>query len=68
LIVATAITALGAVRQSKSHIKATIGIGNTVKVVNTVVNVVGKIADWAEKPLTLPDVAECATQIRKAVN
>lgn len=63
LIVASAITALGAVRQSRSHIKATIGIGNGVDMVKTVVDVVGKIAEWADKPIQLPDVDACAEQL-----
>lgn len=67
LVVASAITALGAVRQAKSHVKATIGIGNSVEAVKAVVKAVGKIANWADKSLTLPDVDDCAAQIQQAL-
>jgi hypothetical protein len=44
-------------------VKATIGIGNDVKVVNAVVNVVLAIAEWAGKSIQIPDVDECAEQV-----
>lgn len=52
-------------RQTKSHIKATIGIGNRVDTVKLVLGVVAKIADWAGKSLNLPDVDDCARQIQE---
>jgi hypothetical protein len=64
LILVAAITGLGAVRQTKSHVKATIGIGNKVDTVKAVLDVVVKIAEWAGRPLTtVPDVDDCARQI-----
>lgn len=67
LIVATSIMALGATRQTKSHVKATLGIGNTVKCVQTVVEAVCKIAEWADRPTTPVDVKELALQIEAAL-
>lgn len=43
--------------------KATIGLGNGIDMVKTVVDVVGKIAEWADKPIQLPDVDACAEQV-----
>jgi len=69
LILLSAITGLGAVRQTKSHVKATIGIGNRVDTVKNVLRVVAKIADWAGIPLNiLPDVDDCARQIQESLN
>ncbi|KAH8698728.1 hypothetical protein BGW36DRAFT_426420 [Talaromyces proteolyticus] len=65
LIVASAIIALGAARQSKSHVKATLGIGNSVNDVKRVVAVVNKIGQWAGKDLILPDVDNCAQQFQR---
>ncbi|KAJ4194436.1 hypothetical protein NW759_016531 [Fusarium solani] len=67
LIVATAIMALGATRQTKSHIKATLGIGNSVGCVKTVVGVVSRIADWADRPIGAFDVDDLSQQILKAL-
>jgi hypothetical protein len=50
LIVCTAIMALGATRQTKSHIKATLGLGNSVKCLKMVVTVVSEILAWADRP------------------
>ena len=63
LILASAIIALGAARQARSHVKATIGIGNDVKTVKAVVEVVLKIAEWAGKPIQIPDVDNSAKQV-----
>ncbi|KAL2783612.1 hypothetical protein BJX66DRAFT_318205 [Aspergillus keveii] len=69
LILVAAITALGAVRQTKSHVKATIGIGNKVDTVKAVLDVVLKIAEWAGRPLTtVPNVDDCARQIQQSLN
>ncbi|KAJ6071581.1 hypothetical protein N7499_009595 [Penicillium canescens] len=65
LIVASAIIALGAARQARSHIKATIGLGNDVLVVKSVVNVVRKLAKWAGISINLPNVDECAEEFNK---
>lgn len=68
LVVASAITALGAIRQSNSHIKATPAVGNSIPVVYAVLEVIQKIAKWAGKELQVPDVGKCAKEIQKAVN
>lgn len=67
MIVATTITALGATRQTKSHIKATIGTGNSVKTVKAMTSMVMKLAAWADKPITEPNVDELAEQIQEAL-
>jgi hypothetical protein len=67
LIIATAITALGATRQTKSHIKATLGVGNSVAAVKTVIEVVSEIAKWAGRPIVSPNVDELAVEIKRAL-
>lgn len=67
LIVASAIMALGATRQTKSHIKATLGIGNSVDCMKTVVKTVTKIAEWADRPIASFDVDELSMQIQTAL-
>lgn len=68
LIVATAILALGATRQTKSHLKATIGIGNSVACVKAVVGMATKIAEWADRPPLGPfDVDQLADEIQKSL-
>lgn len=59
--------ALGATRQTKSHIKATLGIGNSVDAVKFVVDVVGKIAAWADRPIASFDVDDLAKQIQASI-
>lgn len=60
LVVASAIIALGATRQSRSHIKATLGMGNSVDCVKAVVSVLTRIAEWAGRPIASLDVDELA--------
>ncbi|KAJ4264144.1 hypothetical protein NW764_015952 [Fusarium oxysporum] len=67
LIIATAIMALGATRQTKSHIKATLGIGNSVDCVKTVLATVAQIASWAGRPIGEFDVDDLAKQIQTAL-
>lgn len=67
LIIASAIMALGATRQTKSHIKATLGIGNSVECVKAVVRAVTKVAEWAGRPITSFDVDDLALQIQAAL-
>lgn len=64
LIIASAIMALGATRQTKSHIKATLSIGNSVDCVKTVMNVIGEIAEWADRPISSFDVDKLAQEIQ----
>lgn len=63
LLILTGICGLGAKRQIGSHIKATIGIGNNVESVKKLLSVVQKFADWAERPVSLPDVDALAKQV-----
>ncbi|KAF9890059.1 hypothetical protein FE257_006739 [Aspergillus nanangensis] len=63
LIVTATIIALGATRQSKSHIKATLELGNSVGCVKGVVELVRKIADWAGRPIDAFDVDQLARSI-----
>ena len=67
LIIATAITALGATRQTKSHIKATLGIGNSAEAVKAVIEVVSEITKWAGRRIVSPDVDELAVEIQRAL-
>lgn len=67
LIIAATIMASGATRQTKSHLKATIGIGNCVDCVKAVVEVVTKIAEWADRPIATFDVDDLSRQIQAAI-
>ncbi|SCO91152.1 uncharacterized protein FRV6_15280 [Fusarium oxysporum] len=67
LIIAASIAALGATRQTKSHIKATLGIGNSVECVKTVLDVVKKIAEWADRPIGDFDVDALSLEIQNSL-
>ncbi|KAH8597493.1 hypothetical protein B0O99DRAFT_77530 [Bisporella sp. PMI_857] len=67
LIVATAIMALGATRQTKSHIKASLGIGNSVICVKAVLKAVSKISEWADRPIASFDVDALSLEIQLAL-
>ncbi|KAM0231198.1 hypothetical protein ACHAP5_011138 [Fusarium lateritium] len=67
LIIAASIAALGATRQTKSHIKATLGIGNSVACVKSVLDVVSKIAEWANRPIGSFDVDALSQEIQDAL-
>ncbi|KAL2844355.1 hypothetical protein BJY01DRAFT_248181 [Aspergillus pseudoustus] len=68
LIIASAIMALGATRQTKSHIKATLGIGNSVACVKAVVEAVSTIAEWESRPRIGPfDIDQLASEIQQAL-
>lgn len=56
LIVASAIIALGATRQARSHIKATLSIGNSVECVKLVQAVIVEIASWAGQEIEALDI------------
>lgn len=66
LLVLTTICGLGATRQMGSHIKATIGIGNTITNVKLLISVISRLAVWADKPFKVPDVDALAEQVRQA--
>lgn len=60
--------ALGASRQTKSHIKATLGIGNSVNSVNAVIDMVTQLAEWADRPTIGPfDVHQLGEEIKAAL-
>ncbi|KAF5250381.1 hypothetical protein FANTH_4414 [Fusarium anthophilum] len=67
LIVASAIMALGATRQTRSHVKATLGIGNSIACVKAVVGAVAEIAEWGGRPINAVDVEDMARQIQEAL-
>jgi hypothetical protein len=64
LIVASAIMALGATRQTKSHIKATLGVGNSVTCVKTVMNAIIDITYWADRSILAFDVDQLSQEIQ----
>lgn len=59
--------ALGAARQTRSHLKATINIGNSPYLVKVVVRVVGRLAEWAETPVLSFDIDALANEIQAAL-
>ncbi|KAG4435703.1 hypothetical protein IFR05_008815 [Cadophora sp. M221] len=67
LIIASAIMALGATRQTKSHIKATLGIGNSVDCVKSVIDVVTKITQWADRSIATFNVEDLSKEIQAAL-
>jgi hypothetical protein len=52
LIIAGAILAMGATRQSRSHCKASMQVGNTEKVVAALVRAARRIARWNKQELS----------------
>lgn len=62
LIVAASIAAIGATRQTRSHIKCAISIGNSVPAVVALMDTVREIGAWNGKPisddLNIPQLAE----------
>jgi hypothetical protein len=52
LIIAASITAMGATRQSRSHCKASLQLGNSEEVVSALVDTARQIADWNGQPLS----------------
>ncbi|KAF4999947.1 hypothetical protein FDECE_11349 [Fusarium decemcellulare] len=67
LIIAASIAALGATRQTKSHIKATLGIGNSVACVKDVLEAVRKITEWAGRPIGSFDIDGLSQEIQNAL-
>ncbi|KAF5262574.1 hypothetical protein FOXYS1_6697 [Fusarium oxysporum] len=68
LIVAATIMALGATRQTRSHIKATLGLGNSIDVVKAVTETVIDICDWAERKIESFDIDEFSAEIQAALS
>lgn len=46
LILTGSMVAKGATRQARSHIKASLGVGNSIAVVQGIVEVAGEVAKW----------------------
>ena len=66
IIVAAAITALGATRQARSHVKCLIQLGNSVEVATAMVDTAQKIATWNKKPLPGQiDVRQLAEELQR---
>lgn len=59
--------ALGATRQTKSHIKATLGLGNSVASVEAMISVVRKIAAWADRYVEPVDVDALSKEIKASL-
>ncbi|KAH7095435.1 hypothetical protein FB567DRAFT_512611 [Paraphoma chrysanthemicola] len=67
LIIATAIMALGATRQTKSHVKASLGIGNSASCLKAVIDAVSKITQWADRPIASFDVDELSRELQASL-
>jgi hypothetical protein len=60
---------MGATRQAQSHCKAAIGVGNSIAIVEEVVKVATKVAEWNEAPLPGNlNVQELAAEIKSNLN
>lgn len=66
LFIAAAVTSIGATRQTKSHLKASLGVGNSIKAVETMIAVAGQVADWnhSARPETF-DVQKLAKEVEE---
>lgn len=66
LILASAIFAQGAVRQSQSHCKASIQLGNSVEVVKELFDISADVARWNNNPLPgRIDVPQLAEEVKR---
>lgn len=64
ITLASAITAMGATRQARSHCKAAIGVGNSVECVEKIVTIAYEIANWNGTPLNVEiDVSSLAAEV-----
>ncbi|KAL2826743.1 hypothetical protein BJY01DRAFT_255909 [Aspergillus pseudoustus] len=64
LFIATAIISSGATRQARSHIKASLGMGNEIGVVAKIVELANEFTDWNGAPIEAVDVEALAAEIR----
>ncbi|KAF1812558.1 hypothetical protein P152DRAFT_482052 [Eremomyces bilateralis CBS 781.70] len=65
LLIATAITASGSTRQARSHLKASLAMGNGEGVVTEVAKICTEVAEWAGNPLPHPlDVGALSNQLK----
>ncbi|KAJ5807432.1 hypothetical protein N7447_010888 [Penicillium robsamsonii] len=66
LVLASSIFAQGAIRQSQSHCKASIQLGNTVEVVKGLFDVSVEVALWNHSPLSgMIDVPQLAEEVKR---
>lgn len=65
LVVASSIIGLGAVRQARSHCKGSIQLGNSVDVMEAIVQTAYELAKWNKTPLLGSlDVPALAAEVR----
>lgn len=66
ILVAGSITALGAIRQARSHVKCSLQVGNSVECVSAMVETVNEVADWNRRPLSAQiDVSQLAEELER---
>jgi hypothetical protein len=68
LILAASIASSGATRQAKSHLKASLGLGNSVAAVGNVHQVASSLAVWNGTTITPLDVDQIAAEVREALS
>lgn len=69
LTVAAAITAMGATRQARSHIKASLGVGNSIAAVQSMLDVANELVAWnGDRPLVSFNVEELARDVETELN
>ncbi|KAH6698475.1 hypothetical protein BKA61DRAFT_682505 [Leptodontidium sp. MPI-SDFR-AT-0119] len=66
LLVATAIIGGGATRQSKSHIKASLGMGNRLDVVNKIIEIAMRFTSWNQTPVNPIDFDQLVEEMDSA--
>ncbi|KAJ5734899.1 uncharacterized protein N7483_000024 [Penicillium malachiteum] len=66
MIVAASIAAIGATRQTRSHIKCALSIGNSVASVAALIDIVRTISIWNEKPISEDlDIGELEKELKQ---
>ncbi|CAI7596262.1 unnamed protein product [Penicillium glandicola] len=66
MVVAASIAAIGATRQTRSHIKCAIQIGNSIDSVTSLIDTVREIADWNRKPISRDlDILQLAEELKQ---
>lgn len=64
ILVAAAITSLGATRQARSHVKCSLQMGNSLEIVTAMVETAKNVAAWNRRPLWGPiNVGELAEEL-----
>lgn len=67
LFVMAAITSSGATRQATSHVKASLGMGNSLAVVQAVFRAIEQFNSWNGTPIASVNVPALETQMREAL-